>query len=167
MKSTRNEKILFSFHFYKRCKIKRAFIFVNYQIFGEEKNVFGRLAVVVVVSWQVFNFVRSSDETVGGIGATTLILSSSYMKNKVEHFVINQSLATCQSSQWGQPEGHLFHSSHFLWFHVSGHSLTEFCFSICYKNGNTREFPPFYADILWYGQAKLGTSCHANFLLGG
>ena len=60
-------------------------------------------------SWQVFNYVRSSDETVGGIeAATTLILfhccCCSYMKNKVEHFVINQSLApeqtTC-SSQWG------------------------------------------------------------------
>ena len=60
-------------------------------------------------SWQVFNYVRSSDETVGGIeAATTLILFQScccsYMKNKVEHFVINQSLApeqtTC-SSQWG------------------------------------------------------------------
>ena len=119
-------------------------------------------------SWQVFNYVRSSDETVGGIGATTLILSSSYMKNKVEHFVINQSLATCQSSQWGQPEGHLFHSSHFFYDFMSRDILWQnSCFSICYKNGNTREFPPFYADILWYGQAKLGTSCHANFLLGG
>ena len=161
MKSTRNEKILFSFHFYKRCKIKRAFIFVNYQIFGEEKNVFGRLAVVVVVSWQVFNFVRSSDETVGGIGATTLILSSSYMKNKVEHFVINQSLATCQSSQWGQPEGHLFHSSHFLWFHVSGHSLTEFLFFNLLQEWKHKGIPSLLCrhTLIWPGKTRYFMSC--------
>ena len=66
-------------------------------------------------------------------------------------------------------------SSHFLWyFHVG--TFWQFFFFLCYHNHvfqfglrmktHAIENPPFYADILWYGKAKLGTSCHANFLLG-
>ena len=66
-------------------------------------------------------------------------------------------------------------SSHFLWyFHVG--TFWQFFFFLCYHyhvfqvglrmKTHAIENPPFYADILWYGKEKLGTSCHANFLLG-
>ena len=61
------------------------------KFFGEERMCLAEFSFF----WQAFNYTRSSDETVGGNSSRARSNSHplAYMKNKVEHFVINQWLA--------------------------------------------------------------------------